>query len=76
MKNVIFLNKSHLNSKFIEEIKKKYVVDTKKYRYIYHNFYYGWSITRLPIYLLDTTAAIRGGLEDAWETVIWYEENN
>lgn len=71
----MYLNKSHLTKNFIEQIKEKNVIDTKKYRYVYHNFYYGWSITRIPIHLLDTIAAIRGGLYDAWETVIWYENN-
>lgn len=53
-----------MTKKFIGKVKLYGVVDTRKYRYVYHaNSISAW-IERLPIDWLDTTRAI-----DGWETV-------
>ena len=44
------------------------IVDTKLYRYIYKDFDDHAEIQRLPLRLLDTTAAV-----DGWETVKVYK---
>lgn len=57
-----------LSKAFIERVRKEYIVDTRKYRYVTkecNDIEHQWlEIRRLPISALDTTAAI-----DGWETV-------
>ena len=53
-----------MTKKFIKKVKLYGVLDTRKYRYAYHNDGASAWIDRLPIDWLDTTHAI-----DEWETV-------
>ena len=53
-----------MTKKFFKKVKLYGVVDTRKYRYVYHNNWASAWIDRLPIIWLDTTRAI-----DGWKTV-------
>lgn len=69
-----YLNRGHLTSTFINYIIQRGRVDTQKYRYVYSNFGYGYTIKRLLKKYINTPFGIMGGLNSKWETVVWYED--
>lgn len=57
-----------MTKSFEEKIIREGVVDTAKYRYVADIDFSGVIIRRIPINLLDTTAALKGH-DSAWEVV-------
>ena len=43
---------------FIRRVKREGIVDTRRYRYVYHVIDNTYGISRIDIDLLDTTAAL------------------